>query len=523
MLGSIKASLRGLELPRNHPLTGLELLLTLLQRYLLSPIEARLGGLEVLLGRLKRLLSSNALVGQGHLLGAIKRSLGRLEDLLRLLLASREGLLALLQVGLLSAIQVGLRALEPLLRGLQSRLGFDALVAESALLCAVELVLRSLESLLGLLKRGLLRPVQRRLLRSERLLRLLQVGLLDAVELRLCRLKILLSGLERLLRSHALVGQRDLLSAVEISLRPLEVLLRPQDVELLRTIQLRLGSLEDLLSLLKVGLRCNRPVGKRDLLSPVQVRLSGLERLLSLKDSILLIAIHVGLRSLEVLARNLQGSRGLNALVGQGDLLRPIKLTLRGLECALSLVLLGLEGLRPHPLVGLELTLRLVLSRSELLVSALQAKLVLLRGAEHAGLVHGVLVGQRALVVGVGVLLRDRRDAVDHLSHGCALCHGAVDQAALIHPLRAQGARTLQQRGVFGQQGFDLTRRGLRGPVDLALLRRELRRPSRHGSGSTVELSGSNVKGVGRCHTCSKRKSRSARAAFCGRMRPRRF
>ena len=240
-----------------------------------------------------------------------------------------------------------------------------------------------------------------------------------------------------------------------------------------RALLLGLGGLEGLCRALQA-----------DLLRPVELILRSLEALLALLQDPRIDAVELVLRALEVLLRRLQGALSLDRLVGQRRLLCAVKRGLGRLEVLRGCVLLGREGLASHALASLELPLRLVLGRGEGLAADLKPELVALADVEHAALVDGPLVRQGLVAVGLGVLLGDRRDAVDHGRHACALGHGAVDQAALVHVLRSQRAGALHERAVLGQQRLDLPGRSLRAPVHLSLLRGVLSHGvcARHGA-----------------------------------------
>ena len=134
--------------------------------------------------------------------------------------------------------------------------------------------------------------------------------LLSAVEFGLSRGKGLLRGLQLFVCGDLLVGNRCLLSAVQLVLRSLKILLSCSQV---------------LLSL-------DAFVGKSDLLCAVQFGLSSGKCLPRSLEGCLLRAVQRGLAFLKLLTRLLKCLVGRNVFVGQHDLSGTIFLSLSGLK-----------------------------------------------------------------------------------------------------------------------------------------------------------------------------------------------
>ena len=254
------------------------------------------------------------------------------------------------------------------------------------------------------------------------------------------------------------------LGTLEILLRYLQSLLGSDrlvgECNLLRALQLCLSTLEVLLQRLQVGL-----------LTTIEGRLTGHEALLVLLQTRLLRAIQRRLCALKILLSGLQGLLGLNRLVRQRNLLSALKSALRGGEVLLCHLKVARELLATQTLGCLEAAVNPGLLGLESLIPRLQAKLVDLAGVELAAGVQGVLVVLRSLVESVGILLRDRRSAVDHRGHPCTRSHGAVDQATLRHVLGGQCAGALHQWAVFGQDRVNPALHRIGRRVDLACRR----------------------------------------------------
>ena len=351
----------------------------------------------------KCFVGRNAFVGQHEFLGTSQ-----------FVLVGLERLCCCSQAGLLRAVECGLAFLEFLASRLKRLVGRDRLVGQHDFLGTSQFVLAGLEGLGCSLQGCLLSAVQRRL-RS---------------------LKFLARLLKRLLSRDVLVGQHEVLGTAQLVLSGLERLVFFCQGCGLRAIKTGLLSLERLASDFQSLVGRDGLVGQHDLSRPaffslssleglgcglqvdllhaVKLVLTGGEHLLAFLQSFLVLAVKRALSALERLLSRQQGLLGFDRLVGKGGLLRTIKLRLRGLKVLGCQVLTGSEVLARHAFTGLELTAGQILGRRKLLLTQLQAEFVLLAHVGQARLVDGTHVGQGSVGVCLGVLLRNRRCAVNH-------------------------------------------------------------------------------------------------------------
>ena len=299
--------------------------------------------------------------------------------------------------------------------------------------------------------------------------------------------------LKRLVGRDRLVGQHDFLGTTQLVLTGLERLVFFCQGCSLRAVEAILLSLEGLTSDFQSLVGRDGLVGQHDLSRPAFFSLSSLEglgcglqvdllhavklvlasgkHLLAFLQGFLVLTVKRALRTLERLLSFEQCLLGFDRLVGKDGLLCTVELRLRSLEVLGCQVLASGEVLTRHAFACLEFAACQVLGCRELLLTQLQAEFVLLAHVGQARLVDGTHVGQGSVGVGLSVLLRDRRCAVDHGGDTGTGCHGAVDQSALGHILRSLRAGTLHQRAVFGQDRLKLTGRSLSTGLHFALLR----------------------------------------------------